>query len=170
MRWQKVPARSRCKKVSWEDILLKFSWQLSLPDIFLLSDILIRLILANQRSWVRFPPRSSKLFWTNSETTSQSNIQLFQLRLSPEQSVLPSSLSRSYSTFPLCSGDNLNWNSCITICHLPQAVSFLSLIKRLNLVEDAASAGFLILPTFPSYKSRQDFVPAVVLKIPRNEY
>jgi hypothetical protein len=26
---------------------------------------------------------------------------------------IPSSLSRSYSTFPLCSGDNLNWNSCI---------------------------------------------------------
>jgi hypothetical protein len=61
-------------------------------------------------------------------------IQLFQLRLSPEQSgkveyererllgiankfihllANPSSLSRSYSTFPLCSGDNLNWNSCI---------------------------------------------------------
>jgi hypothetical protein len=61
-------------------------------------------------------------------------IQLFQLRLSPEQSgnveyererllgianklmnllAIPSSLSRSYSTFPLCSGDNLNWNSCI---------------------------------------------------------
>jgi hypothetical protein len=56
-------------------------------------------------------------------------IQLFQLRLSPEQSgkveyererllgiankfihllAIPSSLSRSYSTFPLCSGDNLN--------------------------------------------------------------
>ena len=55
-------------------------------------------------------------------------IQLFQLRLSPEQSgkveyererllgiatdkfihllAIPSSLSRSYSTFPLCSGDN----------------------------------------------------------------
>jgi hypothetical protein len=61
-------------------------------------------------------------------------IQLFQLRLSPEQSgkveyererllgiankwmnllAIPSSLSRSYSTFPLCLGDNLNWNSCI---------------------------------------------------------
>jgi hypothetical protein len=61
-------------------------------------------------------------------------IQLFQLRLSPEQSgkveyererllgiankwmnllAIPSSLSRSYSTFPLCSGDSLNWNSCI---------------------------------------------------------
>jgi hypothetical protein len=26
---------------------------------------------------------------------------------------IPSSLSRSYSTFLLCSGDNLNWNSCI---------------------------------------------------------
>ena len=26
---------------------------------------------------------------------------------------VPSSLSRSYSTFPLCSGDNLNWNSCM---------------------------------------------------------
>jgi hypothetical protein len=26
---------------------------------------------------------------------------------------IPSILSRSYSTFPLCSGDNLNWNSCI---------------------------------------------------------
>jgi hypothetical protein len=26
---------------------------------------------------------------------------------------IPSSLSRSYSNFPLCSGDNLNWNSCI---------------------------------------------------------
>jgi hypothetical protein len=26
---------------------------------------------------------------------------------------IPSSLSRSYSTFPLCSGDNLNLNSCI---------------------------------------------------------
>jgi hypothetical protein len=57
-----------------------------------------------------------------------------QLKLSPEQSgkveyererllgianklmnllAIPSSLSRSYSTFPLCSGDNLNWNSCI---------------------------------------------------------
>jgi hypothetical protein len=52
-------------------------------------------------------------------------IQLFQLRLSPEQSgkveyererllgimnllAIPSSLSRLYSTFPLCSGDNLN--------------------------------------------------------------
>jgi hypothetical protein len=56
-------------------------------------------------------------------------IQLFQLRLSPEQSgkveyererllgiankfihllAIPGSLSRSYSTFPLCSGDNLN--------------------------------------------------------------
>ena len=56
-------------------------------------------------------------------------IQPFQLRLSPEQSgkveyererllgiankfihllAIPSSLSRSYSTFPLCSGDNLN--------------------------------------------------------------
>jgi hypothetical protein len=61
-------------------------------------------------------------------------IQLFQLRLSPEQSekveyererllgfankwmnllAIPSSLSRSYSTFPLCSGDNPNWNSCV---------------------------------------------------------
>ena len=60
-------------------------------------------------------------------------IQLFQLRLSPEQSgkveyererllgiankfihllAIPRSFSRSYSTFPLCSGDNLNWNSC----------------------------------------------------------
>jgi hypothetical protein len=59
--------------------------------------------------------------------------QLFQLRLSPEQSgkveyererllgiankfihllANPSSLSHSYSTFPLCSGDNLNLNSC----------------------------------------------------------
>jgi hypothetical protein len=52
---------------------------------------------------------------------------VFQLRLSPEQSgrllgiankfihllAIPSSLSRSYSTFPLCSGDNLDWNSCI---------------------------------------------------------
>jgi hypothetical protein len=57
------------------------------------------------------------------------HIQLFQLRLSPEQSgkveyererllgitnksihllANPSSLSRSYSTFPLCSGDKLN--------------------------------------------------------------
>jgi hypothetical protein len=56
-------------------------------------------------------------------------IQLFQLRLSPEQSgnveyererllgiankfinllAIPSSLSCLYSTFPLCSGDNLN--------------------------------------------------------------
>jgi hypothetical protein len=37
------------------------------------------------------------------------NIQLFQLRLSPEQSgkFIPSSLSRSYSTFPLCSGATL---------------------------------------------------------------
>ena len=56
-------------------------------------------------------------------------IQLFQLRLSPEQSgkveyererllgiankfinllAIPSSLSRSYSIFPLCSGNNLN--------------------------------------------------------------
>jgi hypothetical protein len=26
---------------------------------------------------------------------------------------IPNSLSRSYSTFPLCSGDNLNWKSCI---------------------------------------------------------
>jgi hypothetical protein len=66
------------------------------------------------------------------------SIQLFQLRLSPEQSgkveyererllgiankwmnllAIPcSSLSpRSYPTFPLCSGDNLNWNSCIHI-------------------------------------------------------
>jgi hypothetical protein len=63
-------------------------------------------------------------------------IQLFQLRLSPEQSgevehghkrllgyankfihllAIPSSLSRSYSTFPLCLGDNLNWNSCICL-------------------------------------------------------
>jgi hypothetical protein len=62
-------------------------------------------------------------------------IQLFQLRLSPEQSgkveyererllgiankwmnllAIPSSLSRLYWTFPLCSGDNLNWNSCIS--------------------------------------------------------
>jgi hypothetical protein len=62
------------------------------------------------------------------------SIQLFQLRLSPEQSgkveyererllgiankfihllAILSNLSRSYSTFPLCSGDNLNWNSCI---------------------------------------------------------
>ena len=61
-------------------------------------------------------------------------IQLFQLRLSPEQSgrveyererllgiankwinllAIPSSLLRSYSTFPLCSWDNLNWNTCI---------------------------------------------------------
>jgi hypothetical protein len=66
------------------------------------------------------------------------NIQLFQLRLSPEQSakveyererllgidnkwmnllVIPSSLSRSYSTIPLCSGDNFNWNSCINYYH-----------------------------------------------------
>ena len=57
------------------------------------------------------------------------HIQLFQLRLSPEQSgkveyererllgiankfihllAIPSSLSRSYSTFPLCLEDNLN--------------------------------------------------------------
>jgi hypothetical protein len=73
--------------------------------------------------------------------TILSYIQLFQLRLSPEQSgkveyererllgiankwmnllAIPSSLSRSYSTFPLCSGDNLNWNSCIRLsdCHL----------------------------------------------------
>ena len=37
------------------------------------------------------------------------NIQLFQLRLSPEQSgkFIPSSLSRSYSTFPLCLGATL---------------------------------------------------------------
>jgi hypothetical protein len=59
----------------------------------------------------------------------QIGIQLFQLSLSPEQSgkveyerermlgiankfihllAIPSSLSRLYSTFPLCSGDNLN--------------------------------------------------------------
>jgi hypothetical protein len=65
---------------------------------------------------------------------TQIYIQLFQLRLSPEQSgkveyererllgianklmnwlAIPSSLSRSYSTFPLCSGDNLNWNRCM---------------------------------------------------------
>jgi hypothetical protein len=63
-------------------------------------------------------------------------IQLFQLRLSPEQSgkveyererllgiankwmnllAIPSRLSRAHSTFPLCSGDNLNWNSCIHV-------------------------------------------------------
>jgi hypothetical protein len=62
-------------------------------------------------------------------TVTNAYIQLFQLRLSSEQSgkveyererllgianklmyllAIPSSLSRSYSTFPLCSGDNLN--------------------------------------------------------------
>jgi hypothetical protein len=70
-----------------------------------------------------------ELKWHHTEFTKSSSvrIQLFQLRLSPEQSgkveyererllgiankwmnllAIPSSL-------PLCSGDNLNWNSCI---------------------------------------------------------
>jgi hypothetical protein len=81
----------------------------------------------------------SRILWNTGEETGQEErkvlcIQLFQLRLSPGQSgkveyererllgiankfinllAIPSSLARSYSTFPLCSGDNLNWNSCI---------------------------------------------------------
>jgi hypothetical protein len=93
--------------------------------------------------WLRTWPsaifvKTTLRFCSRSETsvcTYSVPIQLFQLRLSPEQSgkveykrerllgianykwmnllAIPSSLSRSYSTFPLCSGDNLNW---IAVC------------------------------------------------------
>jgi hypothetical protein len=34
---------------------------------------------------------------------------------------IPSSFSRSYSIFPLCSGDSLNWNSCIQLFRAKRA-------------------------------------------------
>jgi hypothetical protein len=88
---------------------------------------------------LRFPPKGKFGEWVRiiivrKVISHLLCIHLFQLKLSPEQSgkveyerkrllgiankfiyllAIPSSLSRSYSTFPLCSGDNLNWNSCI---------------------------------------------------------
>jgi hypothetical protein len=88
---------------------------------------------------LRFPPKGKFGGWVRiiivrKVISHLLCIHLFQLKLSPEQSgkveygrerllgiankliyllAIPSSLSRSYSTFPLCSGDNLNWNSCM---------------------------------------------------------
>jgi predicted GNAT family acetyltransferase len=85
------------------------------------------------------------------------DIQLFQLRLSPEQSgkveyererllgisnkfihllAIPSSLSRSYSIFPLCSWDNLNWNSCIlyiVLRYITQQPRYRTVVMRIKL-------------------------------------
>jgi hypothetical protein len=46
---------------------------------------------------------------------------------------IPSNLSRSYSTFPLCSGDNLNWNSCILTLQLFKNSIYTQEKQRLNL-------------------------------------
>jgi hypothetical protein len=85
---------------------------------------------------IGIPRLNSYRCWTNLHWFCHWYTAILIIRLSPEQSgkveykrerllgianefiyllAIPSSLSRSYSTFPLCSGDNLNWNSCILV-------------------------------------------------------